>query len=154
MKPNQYGAVLDWKLEAVSTRIYWFPSVSPVPSSFSAQALPLRPGSKDFTLQQGLRCSVPSWARLLCSQRRTRPVGDLCFPLTLSHLGTVDFVMRTISRESRRFMGIFRLNIDGMDVVGGLGEKAECLVFLIRWLLSARIAKFTIMQQGLNLDRT
>lgn len=52
MKPNQYGAVLDWKLEAVSTRIYWFLSFSLVPSFFSAQALPLRPGSKALSFSK------------------------------------------------------------------------------------------------------
>ena len=40
------------------------------------------------------------------------------------------------------------------EVVGGLGEKAECLVFLIQWSLSAWIAKSTFMQQGLNLNQT
>lgn len=52
MKPNQYNAVLDWKLEAVSTRIYWFLSFSPVPSLFSAQALPFRPGSKALSFSK------------------------------------------------------------------------------------------------------
>ncbi len=52
MKPNQYSAVLDWKPEAVPTRIYWFLSFSPVPSFFSAQALPLRPGSKALSFSK------------------------------------------------------------------------------------------------------
>lgn len=59
MKPNQCSAVLDWKLEAVSTRIYRFLSFSPAPSFFSAQTLPLSRGSKGFILQQGLRCAIP-----------------------------------------------------------------------------------------------
>lgn len=76
MKPNQCSAVLDWKLEAVSTRIYWFLSFSPAPSFFSAQTLPLRPGIK--RLYPSARFAVYD-SRRSCSERRTRPVGDSCF---------------------------------------------------------------------------
>lgn len=61
MKPNQYSTMLDWKLEAVSTRIYWFLPFSSLPSILTAQSLQLRLG---FIHHRGCSCTRPHWAAL------------------------------------------------------------------------------------------
>lgn len=61
MKPNQYSTMLDWKLEAVSTRIYWFLPFSSLPSILTAQTLQLRLG---FIHHRGCSCTRPHWAPL------------------------------------------------------------------------------------------
>lgn len=61
MKPNQYSTMLDWKLEAVSTRIYWFLPFSSLPSILTAQTLQLRLG---FIHHGCCSCTLPHWAPL------------------------------------------------------------------------------------------
>lgn len=119
MKPNRYGAVLDWKLEAVSTRIYWFLSFfSPCSLLLFRPSPSVQTGIKSFILQQGLRCTVPDWALLLCSERKTRPVGDLCFhwPCLIS----VQFN--------------FRIMCAVMWTIQGFREIYECILGKYRWI--------------------
>lgn len=153
MKPNQCSAVLDWKLEAVSTRIYRFLSFSPAPSFFSAQTLPLSPGSKGFILQQGLRCAIPD-ARV----QREGHCWGFVFSLTLSHLCTADFkpnVCRNVNYSKIPFNEMyFQLNIDGWKLLV-LWEERRGLrkiplhcgrkIILIRWQLSAFIVERTVL---------
>lgn len=66
MKLNRYSTVLDWKLEAVSTRIYWFLPFSTVPSILTARTLQLSLG---FIHHRGCSCTL---LPQLCSGRRTK----------------------------------------------------------------------------------
>lgn len=76
MKPNQYSTMLDWKLEAVPTRIYWFLPFSSVPSILTVWTLQPRPG---FIHHRGRSCTLPPSALLWEED------DAWCIPLTLSH---------------------------------------------------------------------
>lgn len=97
MKPNQYSTMLDWKLEALSTRIYWFLPFPSLPSILTAQTLQLRLG---FIHHRGCSCTRPHWAPLWEEDKATDLISFvITFSIFLLQRWMSGFGSRWFSKE-------------------------------------------------------
>lgn len=154
MKPNQCSAVLDWKLEAVSTKSIDFSPFPLLPPSFPPKLF--RSARDQKALSFSKVCGV-RFQTLVFREKDTACWGFV-FSLTLSHLCTADFkpnVCRNVNNSKIPFNEMyFQLNIDGWKLLV-LWEERRGLrkiplhcgrkIILIRWQLSAFIVECTVL---------
>lgn len=153
MKPNQYGAVLDWKLEAcVYKNLIDF---LPFPLLFPSSSL-FHPSS---SVQGRIKGFYPSARFQVSGSGRSagprapalRGKDSACWgfvlSLTLSHLG----IARAVMEIAKRCMRVFLVRI---EVVWWFGRRKAQGKSFFWFSVSSECKVYSVRQQGLNLDQT